>query len=286
VRRARLAPIVSVDVERVGEFLNKNLNSRISGTEWARAACVPWSVEAPNHGFMLLDEDDIVGVYLAFYSTRTIQGSTERFCNLGAWCVLPGYRLHSLQLLKALLAQPGYHFTDLSPSGNTVPINERLKFKRLDTATALMPNLPWPSWARHRRVGSEHTIIERILTGDELKVFRDHQHARATKHVVMTLGNEHCYVIFRRDRRMNLPLFASVLYVSHPPLFQRMAGCFARHVLVRYLVPFTLMELRIVGGQPKGSFLLRSSRPKMFKSDSLHPDQIDNLYSELVCVPW
>ena len=97
---------------------------------------------------------------------------------------------------------------------------------------------------------------------------------------------EHCYVIFRRDRRKNLPLFATVLYVSNPPLFRTLAGIFGRHLLLRYRVPVTLMELRIVGGRPAGSYLLRSPRPKMFKSDSLQSDQIDNLYSELVCVPW
>jgi len=29
-----------------------------------------------------------------------------------------------------------------------------------------------------------------------------------------------------------------------------------------------------------------TSWPKMYRSASLEPDQIDDLYSELVCVPW
>lgn len=284
--RPRVSPIAATDLDRVGEFLNRNLNRRISSADWARAARVPWSVDAPNHGFMLLDENNIVGVYLAFYSSRAMKGRTERFCNLGAWCVAPKHRLHSLQLLRALLGQPGYHFTDLSPSGNTVPVNERLKFARLDTAAALMPNLPWLSWPGQHWVTSERAAIERVLAGRDLQIYRDHQHAQAAKHVVMTYRDEQCYVIFRRDRRKNLPLFASVLYVSNPSLFQRMARIFGRHLLVRHRVLVTLMELRVVGGQPAGSFLLRSSRPKMFRSDSLQPDQIDNLYSELVCVAW
>jgi hypothetical protein len=286
VSGATVVPIAASDLDRVGEFLNKNLNGRISGKDWARAARVPWSIDSPNHGYMLLDADDIVGVYLAFYSIRKMSGRTERFCNLGAWCVSPKHRLHSLHLLRALLGQPGYHFTDLSPSGNVVPINERLKFTHLDTATALMPNLPWPPWPGRHRVTSDRATIERVLNERELQIYRDHQCAQAAKHVVMTLGDEQCYVIFRQDRRKNLPLFASVLYVSNPPLFRRMAGIFGRHLVVRHRVPMTLMELRIVGAQPAGSFLLRSSRPKMYKSDSLQPNQIDNLYSELVCVAW
>ena len=54
---------------------------------------LPWKVDAPNHGFMLRDGQRVVGAYLAFYSERLIAGRMERFCNLGAWYVLPEYRL-------------------------------------------------------------------------------------------------------------------------------------------------------------------------------------------------
>lgn len=284
--RASVSAITGADLERVGAFLHRNLNNRLSGQAWAEAARVPWAVDAPNHGFMLLDGEDVVGVYLAFYSTRTVNGQTERFCNLGAWCVLPSHRLHSITLLRALLAQPGYHFTDLSPSGNTVPVNTRLKFDRLDTAAALLPNLPWPAWPGACRITSDPADLERMLTGDALQIYRDHRHARAARHVVIEQDGERCYVIFRRDRRKNLPLFASVLYVSNPALFRRAARAFGAHLLMRHGVLATLLELRVCGGQPAGTLLLRSSRPKMFRSDSLAPGQIDNLYSELVCVAW
>lgn len=284
--RATVSAITAADLGRVGVFLHQNLNARVSSQAWADAARVPWSVDAPNHGFMLLDGDDVVGVYLAFYSDRTVNGQTERFCNLGAWCVLPAHRLHSITLLRALLGQTGYHFTDLSPSGNTVPINARLKFNRLDTATALLPNLPWPYWPGQCRITSDPVAIEHILKGAQLQIYKDHRGAQAAHHVAIDQGGEQCYVIFRRDRRKNLPLFASVLYVSNPPLFRRLARVFGRHLLMRHGVIATLMELRVCEGQPVGSCLLRSSRPKMFRSESLSPQQIDNLYSELVCVAW
>jgi hypothetical protein len=286
VGRTAVAPIAKRDIGRVGEFLHKNLNSRISAMGWSQAVLPPWPADSPNHGFMLQDDGAIVGVYLAFYSERTIAERNERFCNLAAWCVMPKYRLHGLKLLNALLGQPGYHFTDLSPSGNVIPLNERLGFRHLDTTTALMPNLPWPTLPGRHRVSSEPAVIESVLAGSQLKIYRDHRDARAAKHLVMIHRGERCYVIFRRDRRKALPLFASVLHVSNPSLFMRMAGVFGRHLLLRHGIPLTLSELRIVGGQPAGSFRLRSSRPKMFKSDSLRPEQIDNLYSELVCVAW
>ena len=119
------------------------MNRRISPEAWISALTVGWDADAPNYGFMLVDANGgIAGTYLAFYSRRSIEGKVYRLCNLAAWCVLEHYRGQSLRLLRALLSQQGYHFTDLSPTGNVIGLNLRLNFRMLDTATALMPNLP------------------------------------------------------------------------------------------------------------------------------------------------
>lgn len=100
-----LTPITDVDVPAVADFLHANFSDRIP---WAQAcSATPWKVDTPNHGFMLRDGQSLVGVHLAFYSDRLIAGKLERFCNLGAWCVLPDFRSHSIRLLKALLEQAG-----------------------------------------------------------------------------------------------------------------------------------------------------------------------------------
>jgi hypothetical protein len=282
----KVAPIALVDAQRVGGFLNAHLNPRVTADAWARSLVVPWEIEQSNAGFMLLDGDEIVGVHLAFYSERVIDGRRERFCNLGAWCVREGHRFHSLRLLKALLAQDGYHFTDLSPSGNVVKLNERLKFRSLDTSAALIPNLPWPSLPRRDVISSDPALIERTLTGPALQLYRDHAGAAAARHVLLKRGSEWCYVVFRRDRRKDLPLFASILHVSDPALFRRMARPFFRHLLLRHGVLATLAEDRVVGFRPRLAYALSSPRRKMFQSPSLEPAQIDYFYSELVCVSW
>jgi hypothetical protein len=278
--------IGAADAARVGEFLHANLNDRVAPAEWARALDVSWPVDRPNAGFMLLDGDAVVGVQLAFYSERTIDGRPEPFCNLGAWCVLPDYRLHSLRLLRAVLGQDGYHFTDLSPSRHVVGLNSRLQFRPLDTTTSLLPNLPWPTLPRRASVSSDPAVIERTLTGRDLQLYRDHTASAAARHLVLIRGDEWCYVIFRKDRRKQLPLFVSMLYVSNPALLRRMVRPLCRHMLVRHGAAATLAEHRIVGYRPRYGFTLRSPRRKMFRSAYLEPAEIDDLYSELVCVAW
>jgi hypothetical protein len=247
----------------------------------------PWRAETPNHGFMLRNGQRIVGAQLAFYSERTVAGRMERFCNLAAWCVLPEFRIHSVRLLKAVLAQEGYHFTDLSPTGNVISLNARLKFRFLDTSAALMPNLPWPTLPRRTRISADPDVIASTLTGAELELYRDHARAAAARHLVLIRGGASCYVMFREVRAGILPVFATILHVSNPELFRRAAGPLARYLLFRHRLLATLAEMRTVRYRPRLSIRLSSPLPpKMYRSGSLEPAQVDDLYSELACVPW
>ena len=142
--------------------LHEHLDADVSPERWARAVDVPWS---PGLGFMLLDAGRVVGVQLAWSSQRTVDGRAERFCNLGAWCVLPEHRGHGLRLLRAALGQARLRLhRPLAERPEVVAINERLGFRHLDTATVLCRTCPG------RLPGpvplSDPAVLERMLTGD------------------------------------------------------------------------------------------------------------------------
>lgn len=280
-----VAPIRDEDVRVVGEFLHRHLNSRLSGEQWARSAMPTWSVDAPNHGFLLRQGDEVVGAYLAFYSERVVGGTTRKVCNLAAWCVLEEHRAHGVRLARAMLRQKGYDFVDLSPSGNVVDLNTRLGFELLDTSTALVPNVPLPS-RRGVRVLTHPADIERALSDTELAVYRDHRHARAAWHFVVQVGGESCYVVARRDRRKRMPVFATLLHVSAPDVLARAGHAPYRHLLLRHRTLVTLAEHRVAGRPPRISRPQRDPRRRMFRSSQTPAADIDYLYSELTCVPW
>jgi hypothetical protein len=275
-------PITDADIAAVADFLRANYKDRIP---WARSRLAgPWKVEAPNHGFILRDRQRIVGAHLAFYSERLLAGKVERFCDLGTWYVLPGFRFHSIRLIKAVLAQDGYHFTALTPSDKVAPIHTRLGFRSLDTSAVLIPNLPWPTLPGHTRISADPEVIEGTLAGMELELFRDHAQALAVRHIVALGGYDSCYVMYREGDAKGVPL-AEIVYVSNPELFHRAILPLTRHLLVRHRLLATRAELRIIGPRPALSFRANPS-PKLYRSASLAPDQIDDLYSELVCIPW
>ena len=277
-----LSPITDADIAAVAEFLHVNYKDRIP---WARSRLAgPWKVEAPNHGFVLRDGQRIVGAFTAFYSERLVAGKMEPFCDLGTWYVLPEFRFHSIRLLKALLAQDGYHFTALTPSDKVVSIQTRLGFSPLDTSAALIPNLPWPTPPGRTTISTDPDVIESTLAGRELELYHDHAQALAARHIVLLRRPDSCYVMYRETRVKGVPL-AVIVYVSNTRLFHHAILPLTRHLLVRHRLLATLAELRIIGPRPYLSFKV-TSWPKMYRSASLKPNQIDDLYSELVCIPW
>jgi hypothetical protein len=278
-----VVPITHADVPMVADFLHANLNERIP---WEQACSgEPWEVEAPNRGFMLRDGQHVVGTLLALYSERFIAGRTERFCNLGSWCVLPQYRSRSLSLLTAILAQENYHFTVLSPNQSSQEILPWMKFRFLDTSAAFIPNLPWPTMPGLTTITSDPDTIESTLTGSERRLYHDHAQTLATRHLVLIRGNEHCYLMYREFRFGDVPVFAVVLHVSNPDVFHRALVPLTRHLLVRRRLVATIAELRVIERRPRLSFKL-NDWPKLYRSADLTPDRIDYLYSELQCVPW
>ena len=198
--------------------------------------------------------------------------------------MLPEFRSHSLRVHRAVLAQDGYHVTSFTPSEKVVAIHARFKFRSLDTSAALIPNLPWPGRPGRTRITADPDVIESTLAGTELELYRDHAQALAARHIVLIRDQDSCYVMYREMRHKGVP-FAVILHVSNPGLFHRAMIPLTRHLLIRHRLLATLAELRFIGHRPPPLSLKVTSRPKMYRSDSLEPDQIDELYSELVCMP-
>jgi GNAT superfamily N-acetyltransferase len=279
-------PISDADADAVCDFLHHQLNPRVPAEAWNALLAPPWQADAPNHGFQLVVGATVVGVYVAVYSERRVDGQRRRFCNLAAFCVRPDYRSHGFRLLRAILAQKGLEFTDLSPSGNVVALNKRLGFALLDTATRVAPNLPRLP-RRGLTVTDDPAIIAGILDQRDVQVYRDHRNAPAARHIVAIAGAEYSYLVVRKDRRKRLPFFVSALYVGGSGDLLRSAWPqIASHLLLRHGALATLAERRILGFLPRFGRDQRAPRAKMFRSEVVPAEAIDYLYSELTLLSW
>jgi hypothetical protein len=280
-------PISPDDAMDVAQFLHTHLNDRVSTARWARLLMPPWDDgSAPNRGFRLVADGSTVGAYAAVYSHRELDGVDRAVCNLAAFCVLEEYRPHSVRLVRALLGQRGYVFTDFSPSGNVVAMNERLGFRHLDTAGRLVVNLPSRT-APGFRVTDDPTVLAARLQGPDAEAFRDHRKAAAARHVLIETDAAYAYLVYRRERRKRLPWFAVPLYAGGDLDVLRVGWPSIRSHLLRQGLPFTLAERRVIGFTPSGpGRTFEHNRNRMFRAKDTDGASLDYLYSELTLVEW
>ena len=278
-----LEPIRDRELPAFCQFLTEQLSSERTPEKWAEAFRQDWGVAKPNNGFLIRDQGRIVGGIGAIYAERLIRGRPERFCNITSWCVLEAFRAQSMRLAMAVVSQPGFHFTDLTPTEVVSKTLQFLKFKPMNERQVVWPNVPWP-FARFGgvRVVTAPDAIERALSPADAKVFRDHRHLPWLRHVALGPPGAFCHVVWKSNRLKRVP-GAMVLAFSDPELFLRYRLPLAGHLL-RCGNLYTRVESRLLPRLPKPSKELTGFRNKVFRSDTLAEADISNLYSEIVAL--
>jgi hypothetical protein len=278
-----LEPIRDSDLPSFCQFLTEHLSSARSAEQWAQAFRQDWGVARPNSGFVVRDQGRIVGGIGAIYAERFIRGRPERFCNITSWCVLDAYRTQSMRLAMAVVSQPGYHFTDLTPTEVVSKTLQFLKFKPMNERHAVWPNFPWPfSRLAGVRVIDDPNGMEAALSAPDAKVFQDHRHLPWLRHAAVGRPGAYCHVVWKPNRLRGVA-GAMVLAFSDAGLFLRYRRALGAHLL-RQGCLYTRVESRLLHRVPKLSRELAGFRNKVFRSDTLSEADISNLYSEIVAL--
>jgi len=276
-----LEPIQDSDLLAFCQFLTEHLSTARSAEQWAQAFQQNWGVAKPNNGFLLRDQGRIVGGIGAIYAERIIRGQPERFCNITSWCVLEAYRAQSMRLAMAVVSQPGFHFTDLTPTEVVSKTLQFLKFKPMNERHAVWPNLPWQfSRLGGVRVITDLDAIEEALAPVDAKVFHDHRHLPWLRHIAVGRPGAYCHVVWKPNRLKGIP-GGMVLAFSDAELFLRFRHAIGSHLL-RQGCLYTRIESRLLPRLPMISRELAGFRNKVFRSDTLTETDISNLYSEIV----
>jgi hypothetical protein len=284
MKQPTLEPIRDSDLTDFCQFLVENLSRQRTADEWASAFLQEWGVEKSNNGFLLRDDNQIVGGIGAIYAERLIRGKPERFCNITSWCVLDRYRSQSMRLAIALTSQPGFHFTDLTPTEVVSKMLQFLKFKPMNERQAVWPNPPWPfSLLAGVRVITESDTIEQVLSPEDARVYLEHKHLPWLNHLAVGRPGNFCHVVYKRTRLKGLP-GAFILSFSKPEQLIKYRFALGNHLLFRKGLVFAKVESRLLARVPKSSIELTGFRNKVFRSDTLSEADISNLYTEIVAL--
>ena len=276
-----IEPVTSEILNEFAQFLNEHLRNDRSPARWAAELSESWNEARPNYGYVLRDAGRIVGGIGAFYKTRMIHGKLEKFCNITSWCVLDAYRQHSMRLAMSIINQPGYHFSDFTPTKVVSSTLKFFKFEPLDERVAVMLNLPWHLLDNHR-VLHRGVDIEQALEGDALQIYRDHVIFPWLQHLLVGEKGHYCHVIFKKITFKGLPA-AMIYYLSDAELFDR----YYRYVssyLIKCGFVSTHVEMRFLARLPWPGKIRSGFNAKLFLSQTLVHRDIDYLYSELMAL--
>lgn len=278
--RPHIEPVTDASLDEFAQFLHENLSRDQSPAQWSQRFRTSWIDPQPNYGFVLRDEGRIVGGIGAIYAQRILGGKEERFCNITSWCVLDAYRQQSMRLAMAVIGQPGFHYTDFSPTKVVAGTLQFFKFRALDDRQAVLFNLP--GIALSSRVLTERRAIEAALQGEALRIYRDHADFPWLRHVLVGRPGDWCHVIYKPRRFKRLPA-AGIIHLSDGAAFCRHFRRLAGHFLARGMVT-THVECRRLPQLPWPSAVRSGFNPKMVLSTTLKNEDIDYLYSETVAL--
>lgn len=279
--RPTIEAVTADTLPEFSNFLHQHLAPDRSPEQWMAGLSTDWLPEQPNHGFVLRDQGAIVGGIGAYYALRKIDGQLVKTCNITSWCVLDSHRQQSMRLAMAVIGQPGYHFTDFSPTKVVGATLRFLKFKVLDERQVVSLNLPWPTFGGLAVVWRDEAITV-CLGGDALKVYQDHRRFPWLQHLLVGKPGAWCHVIYKRRTFKRLPA-AEILHASNAALLDAGWRPLSRHLLSRGMVS-THVDYRTMGRLPWPAAMRSGFNAKVYLSDSLRDDQIDYLYSETMAL--
>ena len=279
--RPLIEPISSSTLPEFAEFLHQNLQRDRSPSEWITGLSTTWLPDQPNHGFVVRDEGRIVGGIGAYYALRTVKGVEYRLCNITSWCVLDNYRQQSMRLAMTLVGQPGFHYTDFSPTAVVGATLKFLKFKPLDDRQIVSLNLPSIAFD-DLKVIFRPEEIRQYLDREDLKIYEDHCIFPWLKHVLVGRPGQWCHIVFK-ERRFKGTHAAAILYASNPKMLRMGWRRLSSHLLWQGFLS-THVEYRVLNSRPWLSVVRSGFNAKVFLSDTLKDEDIDYLYSESVAL--
>jgi len=279
-------PIRDNDLDDVCAFWRKNFKSQYPQELWIKAFRRNWYPDKPNNGFLLREDDKIVGALGAIYSQQVIRDKEELFCNMTSWYVVNKYRNRSMALFFSLVRQKGFHFTNFSANPTVAKILTGAGFRALSPRLTAVPNIAFPSMRRGRIVIlNEPHAIAQVLPPDRRKICLDHADCPAVRQLAVGAPDTgYCHILFGRGRCRGLS--CTLVYdINDPSLLARFWRVIAGYLLYRAGTLVTRIDSRILADvRLSYSINLSSSFRAFFLSSTLEDDVIRPIYSEVVAL--
>lgn len=260
-------------------FLRED-DAATSREQWHRLFSGYDDAEPP--GWAILDQGRLGGILGTCVRRRSFDGNLHTCCNVHTWLVKPEYRGFSLFMLRPLLARRDWTLTDFTPTAYVYELSQRLGFRKLDGRLLLLPPVVSVFRSGRARLEFDHDVasIRSRLPDWQQQLFDDH-HFPEMQHLWVQAPEGSCYIIYSRVERFRFP-FCYIHYLSRRDVLLAHHGPLRMELLRQTRTPLVALPLRWFSGQRvPWSFACPSSARQLYRSESLLPEQVDTLYSEV-----
>lgn len=285
------------DWEPVCRFLEETFReSGIKAATWRRLFDHRWTDY--GRGFVLLDDNAVVGFVGAIAVPRQVNGKAALVCNVSSWAVHAKYRGWGMALIAEALRDESLTYTAFTPNATAWAALLAQRFKPLDSHRIVMP----PMLQAETLFGPNRPVINfdpisvrERLTGQQRQIFDDHAPYDCLQ-LTVSDGSDHAYlVVKRRTHRLNtsrlgglagvLPVripYSDILHCSAPELLSRHLERVKLAILRRQRTVVLVAEASLFPVRPRGVLVpLRTC----YRSPLLAAGDLDRLYSEIVLLP-
>lgn len=274
-----LKPATAEMFEQVYSTLLHPHDPEVPKDRWWNIFSQTWNDGGNGHvGYVLEDEGEIVGFLGLLFSERYIAGSVEPFANVTSWIARNG-RGRGATLLFPLRDLRSHTITNLTSSPEAYRVFRRFGFEVLDTHYRIIPTVQ-PRRSRRWSVTEDESEIVGVLGENDLRVY--HDHAPYVRQLVAADSSRYCYLVYSTVRRRGIPV-AKIHHFGDAGAADAALPDIGRFLFRTHGILALDCDARLVGRMEESWSIRRKlAVPRLYRSGSVAPEEISELYSELV----
>ena len=277
--RGEIRPAQAADIDPVCRLLHEQMSAKFSPDRWRRLMTYRWLDAKPDFGRVAIVGGRLVGFIGMVYADRVVSGRRHRVVNICAWYLDKAYRKagFGFELMRSAIADDAMSYTILTSSSRSVSLLEAIGYRILDDDRQL-----WTAKGAPAGIALEEDpprILEQV-DGVAREMLRDHV-GLPIRPVLVADAAADCLVVFAIAKKRDDVTYFDVLHLTNPPFFASRAQAIADGLLPRDRKAVLAVDTRLLQGNAHDGTVERLLVPRYYKSSTLRPGQIDNMYSEL-----
>ena len=274
-----IRPAESEDIDAICALLHSKMNRKIEPERWRNLMTYQWLQTKPDLGRVIEDQGEILGFLGMVYADRDIDRQHHRIVNICAWYL--DKSLRGLGLGKGIMADatsgPDQSYTIMTSSKNTLGILYDVGYEVLDNNRYL--------WYKKNHTATDLSLItdfEEIYQQSprELRTLLEDHISLPVTPVLINYQDQQCLIVFSVKKKGQDVTYFDVLFTDDRT-FLGQHGQSLANLLLPEQPAVLAADCRFVGGQAIGAGLEKLPVPRFYKTNTIEPENIDHLYTEL-----